>query len=298
VALGFDAGMLPARGGGEKWVREHTHVKVFDWGRSELNTVKKHAQLSGEDQRDRKNFWRNYVGGIDILAWEATRMYSHFFNNAGAWRKVTFTVVDFDSQTSHDFIGEVTVPVEEVADTTVSIAKQSTLTYSIRWCALPTGSRLAGVWKVHLVRANKLLAKDIGLRHRTSDPLCEVNAAGDGCFRRQESSIKKQTLDPEWNEVFELPVAAAAGHLESALEQRCPGFCKEVLLKGEQLGQLLPAEGEGFHEGPKEKTSAVKTGSFMRRWSLGGRGEPLDPQAYQQKWSARLDAAHRLTRSR
>ncbi|CAK0899930.1 unnamed protein product, partial [Prorocentrum cordatum] len=71
VALGFDCAELPPRcAGTEDTVRKKALVSIFDWGRSELNTLDRHMQLSEADQKDRSEFWSYYVGGIDRLAWE------------------------------------------------------------------------------------------------------------------------------------------------------------------------------------------------------------------------------------
>eukprot|EP00434_Breviolum_minutum_P029748 symbB.v1.2.026299.t1/scaffold2616.1/size74813/3 len=47
VALGFDIGQMPKRGEEEKF-RQKIIVSIFDWGRSELNTIEKNAALSDE----------------------------------------------------------------------------------------------------------------------------------------------------------------------------------------------------------------------------------------------------------
>lgn len=76
VALGFDCEKLPAT---EEEARDKVIVKIFDWGRSELNTISKHDKLSEKEKQDRAKFWAYYVGGIDQLAWEAARAYVHQF---------------------------------------------------------------------------------------------------------------------------------------------------------------------------------------------------------------------------
>eukprot|EP00435_Cladocopium_sp_Y103_P048586 s2038_g14.t1 len=53
VALGFDIGQMPKRGQ-EEMLRSKTIVSIFDWGRSELNTIEKNASMSADDQHDRR----------------------------------------------------------------------------------------------------------------------------------------------------------------------------------------------------------------------------------------------------
>merc|ERR1712226_1168122 len=45
IALAFDCGQLPSRRLPEAELRKEVRVHIFDWGRSELNTPEKHADL-------------------------------------------------------------------------------------------------------------------------------------------------------------------------------------------------------------------------------------------------------------
>ena len=67
--------------------------------------------------------------------------------------------------------------------------------------------QLAGTATVHVVRATGLLAADKG---GTSDPYVVVQAAGG---KKAKTSVKKKTLDPEWDETLELSVLDAAAPL-------------------------------------------------------------------------------------
>ncbi|CAK0833811.1 unnamed protein product [Prorocentrum cordatum] len=53
VAVGFDAAALPPRSLAEEEVRRRVVVKIFDWGRSELNTPERHRRLSDAEKKDR-----------------------------------------------------------------------------------------------------------------------------------------------------------------------------------------------------------------------------------------------------
>merc|ERR1719498_2062614 len=85
VALAFDAGQTPARSVPEADIREAVKVHIFDWGRSELNSLETHEKLSAKDAKDRAKFWTFYTGGIDRLAFEAARLYHNRFGNAADW---------------------------------------------------------------------------------------------------------------------------------------------------------------------------------------------------------------------
>jgi len=228
VALGFESGKLPERSiKGMQETRKSTHINIFDWGRSELNTISKHMQLSDNDQRDRSKFWGNYVGGIDRLAWEAARAYWHNFNNADGWAELSFLIFDFDSMTRNEFIANLDVPVEETAEKTVKLdcGNNASFTYSITWRPLPEESRMKGTWRVTVHRAVNIPGRD-GPFKSASDPFVEVLAVSkDGERRyRQASSVKPHTVNPVWDEVFDVPVALRSGELEASLDAAARGL--------------------------------------------------------------------------
>mmetsp|Transcript_28086 Transcript_28086/g.93282 ORF Transcript_28086/g.93282 Transcript_28086/m.93282 type:complete len:904 (+) Transcript_28086:58-2769(+) len=214
VALGFEAGGLPGRKVPEAQVREQVRVNLFDWGRSELNTPESHAELEESEQQDRFTFWRYYVGGIDRLAWEASRCYRHRFGSANGWLKADIVVYDFDSMTDSDFIGQVSLTLRPTEETTAQLTDQegwqvrggwrgepASLTYRIEWRNFPEGSRLRGAWRVTLRRAQHLPGLDHFLGRSTSDPFAVITAISqDGRFR-----FRQQTC------VVERPAATAEG---------------------------------------------------------------------------------------
>lgn len=240
VALGFDDAFgedqahVDGRGFGtaEAALRKSVLVKIFDWGRSELNTLRDHPELTPEEQNDRLYFWRLYVGGIDRLAWEAVRAYRHRFGNPHGWQRVQLAVYDFDSLTESDFMGQVTVDLVDMAETTMPLlsAKRepvmgkdgnATITFSIRWQRHEPSSRLQGAWQVRVVSASNLPVCDgfwASISPASSralggfsDPFVHITAMSDDhAYRfKQSTSIKVKNLHPEWNETFELPVARA-----------------------------------------------------------------------------------------
>ena len=71
----------------------------------------------------------------------------------------------------------------------------------------PHEASRGGTVTVRVVRATGLLAGDKG---GTSDPFVVVQSAGD---KKAKTSVKKKTLDPEWEETLELSVLDAAAAL-------------------------------------------------------------------------------------
>ena len=116
VALGYDCGTLPPRSKDESTIRSQLLVNIFDWGRSELNTVEKMQHMSAKEQQDRQEFWQYYKGGMERLAWVAARTYLHRFANADEWKEITLTIYDFDAMSKDDFMGTATVAVEDTDD--------------------------------------------------------------------------------------------------------------------------------------------------------------------------------------
>jgi len=240
VAVGFDAAALPPRSLAEEEVRRRVVVKIFDWGRSELNTPERHRRLSDAEKKDRATFWRYYTGGVDRLAWEAVRSYHHRFGCTAGWKQVTITVYDFDSCSGNDFIGKVTVPLHETeGEVTMRLegatGKQvrrcwgapATLTYRVgRRTLLPEGSRIAEAWQVTVVSAAGLPGKDHFQGRSTSDPFVVLTAASeDGAISfKQQTCVVERQLNPQWNETFEFPVARDTHALSDALEKSAPGL--------------------------------------------------------------------------
>jgi len=246
VAIGFDCGKLPSRSTPEAEIRNTLRLNIFDWGRSELNTLEKHGQLSEKDRQDRAEFWRFYVGGIRRLAWRAATTYHNRFGNDAGWSEVVLKIVDFDSASENDFVGMVNVPLKEETATgkevTVPTKGGATLTYSLQWRKLPEGSRLQGCWRITIIRARQLGRKDLNQLRTTSDPLIEVIAISKNTpllAFRQYSTVKARNNEPEWNETFDIPVSAKKGEIQAALNSACPGLGAEPL---EQVlhPELLP----------------------------------------------------------
>jgi len=266
IALGFDAGAAPPRSLPEDELRQHVRVSIFDWGRSELNTLSNHLSLSEAKRRDRDEFWGYYVGGVDRLLWEAMRAYWHRFGNVVAgthtsrpWRKASIRVMDFDSMCGNDYIGQVTFPLVPTPEQTVALLdtkKQpvmgvggktpSQLTFSVEYRPLPQSSRLKGVWRVHIKSASGLPAMDQWQGRGKSDCFAVLHAvSADGrCQSRCQTCVIPDSLEPVWEETLEVPEAAQARLLDGALASAattvvCPEAARE-LVSGQALHDLLP----------------------------------------------------------
>lgn len=53
--------------------------KIFDWGRSEFNTLQKHQSLSKAVRKERLKYWRQYTVAFSRVTWELARLIIHRF---------------------------------------------------------------------------------------------------------------------------------------------------------------------------------------------------------------------------
>jgi len=274
VALGFDCGELPSRSKKEARIRSEVRVSIFDWGRSELNTLRRHAALSENDRLDRAKFWSYYCGGIDRLAWEATRAYYHKFANAVGWGSVLMRIHDFDSASANDYIGQVYLPsLSETPQTTVQLTRKdnkkqlgaATLTYSLEYVSLPATSRLAGVWRIHITSAAKIPNKDALMLQSTSDPFVEVIAVSkDKAFKlREQTAVVVSSLDPVWNATIDLPVARSLDAFHTAV-----GAHVKEAFAAEQLAQTVLVSEEPAEPTGKSLSDSARD-KAMTKWISG-----------------------------
>lgn len=255
VALGYDCGTLPPRSKDESAIRSQVLVNIFDWGRSELNTIEKMQHMSAKEQQDRQEFWNYYKGGMERLAWVAARTYLHRFANGVEWKEITLTIYDFDAMSKDDFMGTATVAVEDTDDSEIKLCNNkgkesdATITYSLHWRPCPDGSRLKGTWRVGIKSAKNLPNMD---EQSVSDPYCCVKATsadGKHCFE-QVTRVIQNDLFPVWDATLDLPIASDADALKKALEGGKPGL-------GEgDLYALLP---RGVSEGTALRSVTVST---------------------------------------
>ncbi|CAK9035933.1 unnamed protein product [Durusdinium trenchii] len=69
VALAVEMGALQAE--------PKVAVKVFDWGRAELNTVTEFAYLQPPEKESRAHYWKQYLRALGRLYWELGRVVLH-----------------------------------------------------------------------------------------------------------------------------------------------------------------------------------------------------------------------------
>lgn len=244
VALGFDDARLPRRSLSREQLQKRVLVKIFDWGRSELDTYEKHSSLEMQEQSNRHKFWDYYCEGIYRLAWESARTYHHWFWNRIGWTSVVLKVYDFDSCTENDLLGMVRVSLEPTEAVEVGLkdekgkdvigkdGQKATLTYSVIFCALPEDSCLHALWRVHVAKASHLPAADTHLRGEdSSDPFVVLVAESeDGAHKLcQQTSVIQQKLNPVWDETLELPVARR--HAPDLLDKMLGEAAKGILAK-------------------------------------------------------------------
>ena len=238
LAIGFDSGALPLRSKTEDEIRKTAIVKIFDWGRSELNNTITMQELSDAEIADRKRFWDDYRHGINTISWIASKKYFNRFC-CEQWDTVTFTIYDFDALSKDDFMCEKTIALKDTRRTELALSRKNgkdggSLSFSIEWNPALECARLRGSWKVHIYEGKNLPNKDVSLvkNGATSDPYVMVKAKSNNqkfSFDQMTSVIQENT-NPVWNETLSIPTAASSDHCEIALE--CAGLDRSTSKKG------------------------------------------------------------------
>jgi len=126
LALGYDClslPLVPQTNVEESSIRSHVICTLFDWGKSEWNTLEQEASRSHKDHNDRAQYWKYYTGGVDRLAYEVAYLYHHRFCNTTRWKKVEITLMDFDSSSSDDFIGRIVIPIKKSTKKSVKLSR-------------------------------------------------------------------------------------------------------------------------------------------------------------------------------
>lgn len=219
LAIGYDSGEIPSRLKSEQDIRDSTIVSIFDWGKSELNNSIKMKHLTNAEVKSTTRFWNEYKNGIETISWIATHKYRNRFC-CPTWNYLTFTIYDYDAITRDDFMCHATVPMKvtdmiEVPLSTKSKGDGGSLTYSIFWKEFPDDARLKGAWKIKIGKGRNLPNMDFsflcGNNTQTSDPYVilrpksSIETHKDFQFEQTTKMIKNNS-DPEWNEMFSIPV--------------------------------------------------------------------------------------------
>ncbi|VEU43209.1 unnamed protein product [Pseudo-nitzschia multistriata] len=289
VAVAYDSCFFPSRSSShEDDIRSRVLVNIFDWGRSELLTAKEYEDLTKEDADDRDKYWDLYRAGIDQLSYNATRFYFHQFSNSTGWKMVTIQVMDFDSMSFDDYIGTVEIPLPDLSDSSALKALGENKAYklvprkltgiaaavlgselfcSISWVKFPSESRLVGVWRVSIDRAVNLPRMD--LVANSSDAYCMVMATTDAkeSFHRQhfhqQTCIKARTLNPQWGETIDIPVARRGNDSSLMSELTANGISS---IDDHNIPNLFEWHNEYFHfsdQNMKRWTSSLKNGTVQ-----------------------------------
>eukprot|EP00928_Gymnodinium_smaydae_P058016 TRINITY_DN4121_c0_g6_i1.p1 TRINITY_DN4121_c0_g6~~TRINITY_DN4121_c0_g6_i1.p1 ORF type:complete len:885 (-),score=152.13 TRINITY_DN4121_c0_g6_i1:46-2319(-) len=302
IALGFDAGCLPKRapappGAAKRELHRYvgTRVTIFDWGRSELNTEARNEALSQSQQQDYEWYWRNYIDGVDRLAWEAARAYRHRFGTKSRWKEVLVSVLDAGPDGASDLIGQLKIsPLYPIGETIAVLRNRAVLTYSIDYVPYPRGCTIDGVWRVRVIRASNLRR----VRGRGApNPVVEFVAVSeqpegstsrkrgaDSLSFKQVTSAQSATWSPEWQEILELPIVTDPSLLDDMLASVSP-----KLVEG-GLDDVLPRQ-----------AGLVQTATLFRMGRLPAFidvGEACDEDAAFEEWSRRLDDSAQQPRPR
>ncbi len=251
LAIGYDCGEIPKRAKSEEDIRKSTIVKIFDWGRSELNDTARMKKLSEVEVKDRKYFWEKYKEGIDTISFIASHKYHERFC-CTSWKYLTFSVFDNDGLTEDDFLCGVTTVLEDTDNLECPLITSrgrpaGFLTYSIKWKEFDQGSRLKGAWKVKIICARDLPNADMSFfcnSAETSDSYVVLRPAPHDDHKcdypfEQVTAVKHNTINPQWNETFSIPVCREGSeHLKdifnSAGLEHCNGVissCKDDWVK-------------------------------------------------------------------
>jgi hypothetical protein len=230
LALGFDCASLPSRANGEHEIRQSVICKIFDWGRSELNTTAIMKELSISEIEDRREVWDSYKSAMNSLSWITCNNYFGRFC-CGKWDRVTFEIYDFDTLSHDDFMCRATIPVRNMERVKIPLTRRNgkgggTISYAMEYKSCTnSSSRLSGSWKIKIYEAENLPNMDLSLFSSgtdagMSDPFIIIKAeSNDGRFNfEQVTKMVVDDLNPTWNEVLSLPVAKSNEECFAALQ--------------------------------------------------------------------------------
>jgi len=149
-------------------------VCVFDWGRSELNTMERQQARTQKEQQQRATYWNEWCSGVVRAFFEATCLYTSQF-----WFEPEVFIIeawDFDSFDPNDLLGSVTIPARptdgpEEFEITGGWRRGGSVTVDIAEMPLPAQSRLQKMWRVYVYSVEGLPRADV---LTDTDPLIRV----------------------------------------------------------------------------------------------------------------------------
>jgi len=292
VAVVAEAGAYPPRphrGAQPQGSSHKACVRIFDWGRSELNTPARHSALGEEQRGDRQEYWSHYQAGISRLLWEAARLYWNSFC-ASSWTSIHVTVYDYDSQTQDDLLGfaEAALPSEAGGEASLALpltncqgkqvlgegSQPALVNLKVSFSPCPAPSRLRGCWRVRVASASHLPIGDLGLSSASSsDPYAVVAlsegppAGGQRGPRRTQArtAVISNSLNPAWEEDVCFAVAQASGGSPEpeGCEAAGEASLSAALAAGGAPGSLAglfpaPRDRASLAEPPSEETELLK----------------------------------------
>jgi len=233
-----------------EWTRERTKVRIFDWGRSQLNTREMFEMMTPEQRSDHEEYWDRYQEGLVGLVYDACRHYWNHFC-VTKWAYLAINVYDYDSQSNSDFLGhaKMALPSQGSNLTMVTLTlvdqkglqivghdgKLSQVHMSIGYEPSTSPSRFAAAWSVHVVAAEHLVAGDGFFCTQSSDPYVvvslmehedsiadpttssELRSSSSRRVAMGRTSVKIATLNPVWNETIEFAVAPPGNYAEDSI---------------------------------------------------------------------------------
>jgi len=241
IGIGYDSGNTPLRSASSKQIiRSNVIVSIFDWGESKLRSKEEFQNLPEKEKGNLKKNWDLYKGGIDTLIFHVAKRYHNQFSNIHTWNEITVRVMDYDSHTDDDFMGQVTIPLPKPPTNDPGAIvwplknkqnkddKRGSIALDISWRDAPETSKFKGSWHVTIDKASKLKIKDM----ISSDPYCLVIASSKGkdgetgyLEFQQQTKVVIKSLNPVFGETLEIPVVRKGFKLTNKLSE---SLCLEI----------------------------------------------------------------------
>lgn len=183
-----------------------------------------------------------------------------------------FEVMDHDVGSQDDLLGTADVPAvqftssdgyEGVLTLTETGGCESTLTLSIRIEALPELPQISEPHcrlQIVVVSASGLRAADWSFGGGKSDPFCVCQPIGKP-WSKVETTYKSKTLEPEWNETFEIPEYARYDSLSVQVYDYDQGSTADLL--GEVVLEYDEFDREGGFDGKLRLKGAGDKSSYV-----------------------------------
>jgi len=209
-------------------------IRIFDWGRSELNTREEHVGRSDVCQKMRLTYWNSWLRGAVRILYDSVVLYRRQFSSRLKSRRsiVVVEVFDYDVLLSNELIGCASLPLGPTGGRQSlrllrggrhgEIALKAEVEVSIENIELPETSRLSQAWRVVVHSVKNLPNMDIFSK---TDPTVVVKVVTPG-----SDCIPKASTPVVWNDqsaVFNWPLEfgeAREDVLEKLFEELSTAF--------------------------------------------------------------------------